>query len=988
MHRVEVRLKNHLPDARGLGLARDIHDLGITTVSKISVVDIYWLDANLPPDKLELICHRLLADPVPQDYQFFTPSTDIKGSLKGQSPFLTNPFPSPYQGEGDKGGEVDLVRFPNGVNNQSHTVEVAYNAGVADPVEETIMKAVRDLGVNGVSGVKTAKRYLIQGQLDAHQLETICNRLLVNPIIQHIVKSEQFIFPQNPQYSFRLNQVDILEPDDAGLAEVRKRFDFTGDELQAIIAYFREQGRNPTDAELETLSQTWSEHCVHKTFKGSINFGGKTIDNLLKSTIMKVTEELGKPWCLSVFEDNAGVIDFDGRWALCFKVETHNHPSAVEPYGGASTGIGGVVRDPLGTGLGAKPILNTDVFCFAPPDFPYEKLPKGVLHPRRIFKGVRAGVADYANRLGIPTLNGAILFDDRYIANPLVFCGTLGLLPENLARRGQQQAGDLVVLVGGRTGRDGIHGVTFASGQLTEESGTVSYSSVQIGNPIVEKKLIDVLLRARDRRLYRRITDCGGGGLSSAVGEMAAETGVRVYLDKVPLKYAGLSYAEIWVSESQERMVLAVPPDCIDELLSLFASEDVEAAVIGEFTSDQRLQLFYQGNLVGDLSMQFLHQGRPQVKIEAVWEPPHHPEPDFAQPLDLSEALLAILGSWNVCSKEWVIRQYDHEVQGGSVLKPLVGKDSDGPSDAAIIKPILDSEMGVIVANGINSKYGEIDPYWMAASAIDEALRQIIAVGGNLKRVALLDNFSWGNTNRPEMLGALVQAAQACYDMATVYQTPFISGKDSLNNEFEYEGKIISIPHTLLISAVSVMEDVSYAVSMDFKQAGDLIYLVGTTQNELGGSEYFRTHGFIGNSVPKVNPHLAKELMDRLSVATGRSLVKACHDCSEGGIGVAVAEMAFAGGLGARVHLESVPLGEPMDRDDFILFSESNSRFLVEVAPERQADFEKIMDGISLANIGQVTDSEVLEIYGVDGRKVLAASLGELKEDWQKPIRW
>ena len=770
--------------------------------------------------------------------------------------------------------------------------------------------------------------------------------------------------------------------------EAGQQFGFTEDELQAILAYFQKQGRKPTDAELETLAQTWSEHCVHKTFKSRIKFGEKIIDNLIKNTIIKVTEELGKPWCLSVFVDNAGVIDFDGRWALCFKVETHNHPSAIEPYGGAATGIGGVVRDPLGTGLGAKPILNTDVFCFAPPNFPYEKLPKGVLHPRRIFKGVRAGVADYANRLGIPTLNGAIIFDDRYVTNPLVYCGTLGLLPKELALRGQQQPGDLVVLVGGRTGRDGIRGVTFASEQLTEESSTAAYSAVQIGNPIVEKKLIDVLLQARDRRLYSRITDCGGGGLSSAVGEMGANTGVRVYLDRVPLKYAGLSYTETWISESQERMVLAVPPEHIDELLHLFASEDVEAVVIGDFTGDRQLKLFYQGNLVCDLDMEFLHHGHPQVKREAVWTQPHHIEPDFSCPRDLGEALLTILGSWNVCSKEWVIRQYDHEVQGASVLKPLVGKNNDGPGDAAIIRPTLDSDMGVIVANGINPRYGEIDPYWMAASAIDEALRQIIAVGGNLSKVALLDNFSWGNVQQPDILGALVRAAQACYDMATIYQTPFISGKDSLYNEFEYEGEVISIPHTLLISAISVMEDVNRAVSMDFKKAGDLIYIVGTTRNELGGSEYFKIHGFIGNSVPKVNPHQGKELMDRLSMATERGLVRACHDCSEGGIGVAVAEMAFAGGLGAIVYLKPVPLGEPIDRDDLILFSESNSRFLVEVAPENKGEFEEVMKGISLAVIGQVTNSEALEIYGLDGHQIVLKSLSQLKEAWQKPIRW
>jgi phosphoribosylformylglycinamidine synthase len=435
-------------------------------------------------------------------------------------------------------------------------------------------------------------------------------------------------------------------------------------------------------------------------------------------------------------------------------------------------------------------------------------------------------------------------------------------------------------------------------------------------------------------------------------------------------------------------MVLAVPPDHIEELMNLFASEDVEATVIGEFTGDRRLKLFYQGNLVADLDMEFLHQGRPQLELEAVWEQPRYVEPDFTQPLDLNEALLKILSSWNVCSKEWVIRQYDHEVQGGSVLKPLVGKNEDGPSDAAIIRPVLDSEMGVIVANGINPKYGDIDPYWMAASAIDEALRQIIAVGGSLRRVALLDNFSWGSVSQPDMVGALVRAAQACYDMALAYETPFISGKDSLNNVFEFEGKTISIPHTLLISAISVMDDVNRAVSMDFKKAGDLIYLVGTTQGELGGSEYFRTRGFIGNNVPKVNPRRAKELMDRLSMTTERGLVRACHDCSEGGIGVAIAEMAFAGGLGATIGLKAVPLGEPIDRDDFILFSESNTRFLVEVAPESREEFERVMNGVSFAAIGQVTDTETLEIYGVKGKKVINVSLGELKEAWQRPIRW
>ncbi len=950
MHRLEVRLKSHLPDARGQGLVKDMQDLGIATVSDVRVVDIYWLDAELSPEALDMLGRSLLADPVTQLYSYR---------------------------QGTPAGQVDESGY--------HTVEVAYNAGVIDPVEDSVLKAIRDLKVEGVKTVRTSKRYLIEGQLTDEQLGVICSRLLVNPIIQHVVEWEQMSFPENPKYHFKLETVDILTSDRAVL---QKQFGFTADEFQAILAYYQKQGRNPTDVELETLAQTWSEHCVHKTFRGRFTLGGRVVDNLLKSTVMKATRELNKPWCLSVFVDNAGVIDFDGRWALCFKVETHNHPSAVEPYGGAATGIGGVIRDPLGTGLGAKPIANTDVFCFGPPDLPYDRLPQGVLHPRRMFKGVRSGVADYANRLGIPTLNGAVLFDERYVANPLVYCGTLGLLPVEIARQGKHKPGDKVVLVGGRTGRDGVHGVTFASEQLTEVSTATSSSSVQIGNPIVEKKMIDVLLQARDRGLYVRITDCGGGGLSSAVGEMGEETGVRVDLEKVPLKYAGLSYAEIWISESQERMILAVPPEQTDELLTLFAGEDVDATVIGEFTDDRRLQLLYGGETVCDLEMEFLHGGIPQLRREAVWEPPRHPEPDFAEPSDLGESLLRILGSWNVCSKEWVVRQYDHEVQGGSVLKPLVGKHNDGPGDAAIIQPVPGSPKGVIIANGINPGYADVDPYWMAASAIDEALRQIIAVGGDLNRVALLDNFCWGDVNRPDMLGALIRTAQACYDMSVVYGTPFISGKDSLNNEFEYEGKTISIPHTLLVSAIGVMDDVSRAISMDFKQAGDFIYVVGSTRCELGGSEYLKTKGLVGNSVPEVEPQQSKNLMERLSTATGKGLVRACHDCSEGGIGVAVAEMAFAGGLGASVNLEEVPLGEPIDRDDFILFSESNSRFIVEVSPDKKDKFEKEMAGCPLAMIGRVSSETRLEVHGRKGDSVVSISIDELKEAWQKPLRW
>jgi phosphoribosylformylglycinamidine synthase subunit PurSL len=952
LYRVEVSIKDGLRDPRGEALHRDIRDLGITDVTLVRVSDVYVLSGTIGEDEVRRICEELLVDPVVQKYSY----------NKADAEFASQ---------------------------SSHFVEVAYNPGVIDPVEESVRKGMRDLGITTVESVKTAKRYLLSGTISDEGFQSICDKLLVNSVIQHVVTDRDAISAPSVTYEFSLNSVDLLTADDNALMEVSKDGLWLNlSEMKQIQNYFSKLGRNPTDVELETLAQTWSEHCVHKTFNSRIRLGQLTIDNLLKSTIMKVTDELKKPWCLSVFKDNSGVIDFDGRYAICFKVETHNHPSALEPYGGAATGIGGVIRDVLGTGLGAKPIMNTDVFCFGPPDFPYERLPKGVLHPRRIFRGVRAGVADYANRLGIPTLNGTILFDERYVGNPLVFCGTVGLLPTTMSQVRQQEPGDFVVLVGGRTGRDGIHGVTFASAELTRESENISASSVQIGNPIMEKKLIDVLIKARDLGLYRRITDCGGGGLSSAVGEMAAKTGARVYLERVPLKYAGLSYREIWLSESQERMVLAVPPSTAEHLLALFRSQDVEATVIGEFTDNRRLQLFYEGNLVGDLDMEFLHNGLPQIEREAVWEPPSFPEPDFSQPSNMREDLLRILSSWNVCSKEWVIRQYDHEVQGGSVLKPLVGAGNDGPGDAAIIRPVLDSDMGVIISNGINPRYGDIDPYWMAASAIDEALRQIVAVGGTLGKIALLDNFCWGNPDKPDRLGGLVRAAQACYDIAIAYETPFISGKDSLYNEYETENGSICIPPTLLISAVSVLSNVNRAISMDCKQEDDLVYIVGTTWNELGGSHYYKIHGYIGSNVPKVNPGKGKQLMNALSAAIEEGLVMACHDCSEGGIGVAAAEMAFAAGLGMKISLKHIPLGEPISRDDIVLFSESNTRFLAEVSPEHKTRFENMMTGIDFAAIGQVTGKQSLEVYGISGEKVLSAPLAELKEAWQKPLRW
>ncbi len=802
-----------------------------------------------------------------------------------------------------------------------------------------------------------------------------------------------------------VKQIPILNADDAELMHISREglLSLNLAEMQAIQSYFAKSQRNPTDVELETLAQTWSEHCVHKTFKSVIEYAEKgreteVIDGLFKTCIQRATQEINKDWCVSVFSDNAGIIEFDEQYNVVFKVETHNHPSAIEPYGGAGTGIGGVIRDSLGTGLGAKPILNTNVFCFGLPNLSYDELPKGALHPKRIFKGVVAGVRDYGNRMGIPTANGAILFDPRYTGNPLVYCGNVGLIPKNRCDK-WVKPGDLIVAVGGRTGRDGIHGATFSSLELDDTSESLG-SVVQIGNPIMEKKIVDILMQARDRRLYRNITDCGAGGFSSAVGEMGEEIGVEVHLENIPLKYEGLEPWEIWLSEAQERMVIAVPPENLDELMMLCEAESVETTVLGVFTDTHKLCVFCDGEIAADLDMDFLHNGLPRITKQAIWEPPQHPEPEFdprvtrrvgsAHPTNLTEDLCRILASPNVASKEWVIRQYDHEVQGGLVLKPLVGRENDGPGDACITTPVLGSRKGVIVANGINPKYGDIDPYHSASTAIDEALRNVVAVGGNLEHTALLDNFSWGNPDKPDRLGGLVRAAKACYDIAVAYGTPFISGKDSLYNEYRdtTTGEQLAIPPTLLISAICVMPDVSKAVSMDAKSPGNLIYVIGRTYAELGGSHYYAIHGSIGNSVPIVRPDEGKQTMNALNHAIDQDLVRSCHDCSEGGIGVAAAEMAFAGGLGMQLELPNAPCDSAVTADDVLLFSESNSRFVVEIASDKQEAFEQSTTGVPIGCIGTVIEGTDFVINGMDGQPIIQATIDRLKESWQGTFRW
>ncbi|MFH1824813.1 MAG: phosphoribosylformylglycinamidine synthase subunit PurL [Candidatus Firestonebacteria bacterium] len=781
--------------------------------------------------------------------------------------------------------------------------------------------------------------------------------------------------------------INILKADDKKLLDISKKglLSLNLDEMKTVQRYFKKKKRNPTDVELETIAQTWSEHCKHKSFRGIINYNGKIIDNLLKQTVIKVTKELNKKWCVSVFEDNAGIIKFDDNFNIAFKVETHNHPSAIEPYGGAGTGIGGVIRDILGVGLGGKPILNTDIFCFGPLDFSHNKLIEGILHPKRVFKGVVSGVRDYGNRMGIPTANGTVIFEEGYVCNPLVYCGTVGIIPKDKCFK-KVKNGDIIVSLGGKTGRDGIHGATFSSIALDKDT---EVSAVQIGNPIVEKKVLDVLLQARDKNLYTAITDCGAGGYSSAVGEMGEKTGAKVYLERIPLKYEGLSPWEIWVSEAQERMVFAVPIKNLHSIMKIFESENVPATIIGEFTDTKKLELFYGKSKVADLDMDFVHNGGPRFKLNAIWKEKNNEELSIDCPSNLGDSLNKILSDLTVCSKEWIIRQYDHEVQGGSIIKPLQGVTNDGPGDACIVRPILNSNKGVIVANGINPRYGMIDPYWMAASNIDEAIRNIVAVGGDIDKIALLDNFCWGNPHKPEQMAGLVRAALACYDLAKNYGTPFISGKDSLNNEYmDYNtGKKISIPGTLLISSICVMEDIRTAGTMDFKEDENLIYIIGKTFNELGGSIYCKLFGQIGNFVPKVNAKLGKKIFKKVHDVIKNKIIRSCHDCSEGGIGVALAEMCFSGGLGAEIYLNKVSKEDNLNRDDFLLFSESNTRFIVEVEKRNKLKFEKMFKDIPVANIGKIKNTKRLVIYGLNSNVILNEDINKLKESWQSPLK-
>ncbi len=909
----------------------------------------------------------------------------------------------------------------------TYQILTVFRPGVTDAIGESAKRGYNLIASNGTKmpnlrRVRTAALYRLQAgnELTAAQVAEFTRRHLINELVQDFVVYGQQEYNEEGLNYF-VNQ--LFQPGQSGSGQIRtialrdanetelERISQEGllalnlIEMQAIQNYYQAENRDPSDIELETLAQTWSEHCVHKTFKAVINYTEsdangqeirhEQIDSLFKSYIVAPTEQLKKSWIVSAFTDNAGIIAFDRANDVSFKVETHNHPSALEPFGGANTGLGGVIRDVIA--VSAKPIASTDVFCFGLPDTSPENLPENVLPPQRVFQGVVDGVRDYGNKMGIPTVNGAILFDRGYVANPLVFCGSVGLAPRGSHPR-NVQTGDRIIVLGGRTGRDGVHGATFSSIELGGNQNTGPIGSVvQIGNPIEEKKTLDVILKARDKKLYSAITDCGAGGLSSAIGEMGQQTGARVELERVPLKYEGLEAWEIWVSEAQERMVLAVPPAKLPALLALCQIEEVEATDLGEFTNDGLLTLNYNGQTIGQLKMDFLHNGLPRRELSATWHVPaqrplkRRAHYEHHRPyLGYATVLTRILADPNVASKETVVRLYDHEVQGNTILKPMVGVQNDGPGDAALLKPLANSQRGLIISNGINPRYGLLDSYHMAACAIDEAVRNAIAVGGSLERMALLDNFCWGNPNVPERLGELVRAAQACREYALAFGLPFISGKDSLNNEYfdVSTGQRIAIPGTLLISAISVMEDVSKAVTSDLKQPGNLLYIVGRTRPELGASFFAKYHGQIEGEVPTVRAGSALRTFRSISKATQAGLIRSCHDLSEGGLAVAAAEMAFGGGFGLRLDLQKLPYeGPKADRTNAaLLFSETPSRFLVEVEPLRRAEFEFTMRNTAFARIGTVLADDEMAVTGLSSATIMRTHVSELKAAWQTPL--
>lgn len=961
--RIEVFYRSPDIDGRGLRLKKSLNEM----IENVAIVDSYLTNyTGMTPKQGK----ELFSDAVSQKVSIDAPAIDL-----------------------------DLI------NGWDFVLEIAYKAGVTDPVAITAKEAIElefETKLSEEVIVQTARQYIIKAKHGERDLTEILNHLY-NPLIQRveIITKQDYAegkrLPGLYDHTVAPSSIEVerisldgLNSDDLAELSKKRLLALTSDEMQTIADYYsdpetrkqREKlgiGVEPTDVEMEMLAQTWSEHCKHKILNSRVTYinDGKEekISSLFKEYIKGTTDEVSKTkkYLKSVFHDDSGVIDFDEDHLVCFKVETHNSPSALDPYGGSITGIVGVNRDILGTGKGAKPLFNTNVLCFGDPDTPEDEIPEGLLHPKQVMEGVHHGIIDGGNQSGIPVAGGAFVFDDSYKGKPLVFCGTGGILPKEIHGEGSWikhiDPGHAAVMLGGRIGKDGIHGATFSSLALDEESPT---SAVQIGDPITQKKMSDFLQEARDRGLYQGITDNGAGGISSSLGEMAeASNGIDIRLDQCPLKYQGLAPWEILVSESQERMSLAVHQDNIEEFMILAAERHVEASVVGEFTDSGRVDLHYKQDLVGSLDLEFLHDGLPQMDLVAEWIPPVIQASEIENDRDLNNDLCAVLHDPSVASKEELVRQYDHEVKGHSIIKPFVGENSDAPSDGAVLKPVYTSDKGLTVTHGICQRYSDIDTYHMAMCAVDEAYRAHIAMGGNPELTSALDNFCWPDPVESDYtpdgkykMAQLVRSCKGLKEACLAYGIPLISGKDSMKNDAQLGGKKVSVRPTLLVSMMSIVDDIKKVVTTDFKAVDHPVYVLGDTRNELGGTSFEKVTNKQFAEVPKVKPEDAKVWYKQLNKAIQAGLVASCHDLADGGLAVSLAESCMGGQVGAKVDL--TPLKGETLNDVQVLFSETPSRFLISVAPENRDQFEALFSDLPLFLIGKTTTEKKLVASGKD----------------------
>ncbi|MBI4363530.1 MAG: phosphoribosylformylglycinamidine synthase [Candidatus Doudnabacteria bacterium] len=985
-----IDIKTLISDARGKVAQKNFENLGLKgKIKSVTIVDSYLVDKRM---KL----------------------TDYKKAAS----VLTNP---------------QVEHFHINTTNPPHkfdwVIEIGYLPGVTDNIGHTAKETIEDLlkkKFKRDEHVYASQLFFITGKLNEEEVKKIASSLY-NPLIQRAEVKSYRQFVKNKGMGRKIPKVVLkpkklvtqvnLDVNNEELAKIGKQGIANADGtrrgplaldlfyMKAIQKHFEKLKRKPTDLELEALAQTWSEHCKHTIFANPVD---EIQDGLFKTYIKRATEIIRKKkgkqdFCVSVFKDNSGAIIFDNKHLVTHKVETHNTPSALDPFGGAITGIVGVNRDTLGFGLGAKPVINTYGFCFGNPKdkrhlYKDPELKHMMLPPKRIMQGVIKGINVGGNCSGIPTALGFMQFDDRYRGKPLVFAGTVGLIPKKAGKltlhEKQALPGDYIVMVGGRVGADGIHGATFSSEAIDKGSPS---TAVQIGDPITQKKFSDALVKeARDQGLYHSITDNGAGGLSSSVAEMAKESGgCLVWLDKVPLKYPGLEPWKIWISESQERMTLAVPKNKWQPLQKLLARRGVEATVIGQFTNSGKCLVKYKNQTVLDLDMEFLHNGLPTKNLKSKPVKHQNPEPPLQHIKNFTETLKSVLGRLNIASSDFVASQYDHEVQAGSALKPLQGAGKVN-GDVSVVRPVLNSKKAVILSHGINPTYSDIDTYHTAAAAIDTAIRNAVAAGADLSHFALLDNFCWCSSNEPERLYQLKQAVKACFDYAVAYETPFISGKDSMFNDFtgfDEKGQPIkiSVPPTLLITGIGVIEDAIKVVSLDAKFANDLVYILGETFDELGASEYYALlseqmkRNFTGNKVPKVNALKNKKLYQDLQKCIEADLVASSISVSRGGLATALAKKAIGGRLGISISLENLPGN--VQRDDQALFSESQGRILVTVDPKNREEFETMMAGNSFSLIGKITADKTIRIKGLSGKTMVNLEVSEAEKAYKSTFK-